>query len=63
MTAGYEYACVAMLKVALTSVRRVTKMKAPAESGQDSWSQISRTWLKQAVTSTAEQLCLACCTG
>ena len=47
----------------LTSVRRVTKMKAPAESGQASWDQISRTWLKQAVTSSAEQLCLSCSMG
>lgn len=44
---------------ALTSVRRVMKMKAPAESGQASWSQISRTWLKHVATSTADELCLA----
>lgn len=35
------------------------KMKAPAESGQASWSQISRTWLKHVATSTADELCLA----
>lgn len=51
------------MSLTLTSVRRVTKMKAPAESGQASWSQISRTWLKHTVTSTAEELCFACCTG
>lgn len=51
------------VKVALTSVKRVTKMKAPAESGQASWSQISRTWLKHIATSTADELCFPCCTG
>lgn len=60
ITAGCEYVCVATQEVALTSVKRVTKMNAPAESGQASWSHISRTWLKQAVTSTAEELCWAC---
>ena len=63
MTEGHDRVRVLGLKVALTSVKRVTKMKAPAESGQASWSHISRTWLKHAVTSTAEELCLACCTG
>lgn len=60
------FLCVLELSVAtlaLTSVKRVIKMKAPAESGQASWSQISRTWLKHVVTSTAEELCLAWCTG
>lgn len=47
----------------LTSVKRVMKMKAPAESGQASWSQILRTWPKQATTSTAEELCFSCRTG
>lgn len=49
--------------VPLTSVSRVMKMKAPAESGQASWSQILRTWPKQAITSTAEELCFSCRTG
>lgn len=39
------------------------KMKAPAESGQASWSQISRTWLRHVATSTADELCLAWCSG
>lgn len=61
--AACKYMSVATLEMALTSVKRVTKMKAPAESGQASWSQISRTWLKHIVTSTADELCFACCTG
>lgn len=39
------------------------KMKAPAESGQASWSQISRTWLRHVANSTADELCLAWCSG